>query len=204
MRYPRRKLPFLPQLHQNLSLLFPFFKKSNFLPDFLCPAAEICLNSLLAVLHPYRRIVEIRNGLMKGIRRILRQHFLKMAKSSGTFVKILWCLCLFTTYGTFHQDAGTPPASSLIHIVRFSIGKRLKMQCLPFWISSFFLDLLFQVCRHLDNVLHKFFRLLKNGCINLLQDLFFLLSLFPFGSHQKGIIDVPVSISPDFRKGFLP
>ena len=93
-------------------------------------------------LEPGLGVVEILDGLMKLVGRIIGQQALEITKCYGALVEVFRFFHLVVAGGVSDKLVGSPVISLGIFIVRLAVSRRDHVQGLSVRISSVFLDLL--------------------------------------------------------------
>ena len=114
--------------------------------------------------------MEILYRFMQSLCRVIRQHFLEFSKCNCTFIKILRFFRQIIAYCIGNKNISSPAFSVFICQEFLPVLCRNQVQNLPFRISPLLKNFLFQMPGDSGNVLHQFFRFLKDLPIDLLKN----------------------------------
>ena len=137
--------------------------------------------------------MEILYRFMQSLCRVICQHFLEFSKCNCTFIKILRFFCQIIAYCIGNKNISSPAFSVFICQECLPVLCRNQVQNLPFRISSLLKNFLFQMPGDSGNVLHQFFRFLKDLPIDLLKDHLNGPHLSDPISKHIGFVDMPAS-----------
>ena len=134
-------------------------------------------------------IVEARDGLVQGIRRVIRQIAHEPAEGTPGLAEHRFVLRLLVGLRVADEPVH-PPAAVVCHQVFLAVSHGDDPQRFPFRIAAAPPDGLPQECRHPGHILHHLFRLAERRRAQPLQDV----PPASFGFHAVGIIDMPVAV----------
>ena len=197
--YAKRQFASLLKIYQSMSQLFSFQNKLDFFLNICRASADILFHSLFEIRESLHRIVEIGDGLMKSLRRIVRKETLKITKSQCTLVKILIIFHLVKTGGILDKQIRSPVLPFFVNEIRRASAVVYNIQSFTLRISSIFQNFLLQPGSNTADILHKPNRILENLTVHFLEDIAFL-SILCGKYSAVGLINVTVSKYANFFK----
>ena len=193
----KRKSSIQLQIIQCMCQFFSFENKINFFLNRGSSSTDIFCNCLFELFKSIRCIVKILDRLMQSLCRIIRKESLKMSKSYCTLIEIIIILHCIIAGRTFYKEIYSPVFSCRIYKIRKAIITFYQSKRLSLRISAILDDLFTKPGSNAADILHQFYRFLKNTLTHSLQNITFC-SLWCLVGQSVCIINMSTSISDTF------
>ena len=115
MGNPQGEASLLQKIHQKGAILFPLRSKLHFRPNLGKSPCHVLLCCFQKLTKPFRRVVKVDNGFMKGVCGIIAQKTLKFSESPSGFSEHFGVFHCFVGGSMIHISHATPKFSLIIH-----------------------------------------------------------------------------------------
>ena len=157
------------------------------------PAQGVGGDGVLQLGQAVLRVVEVGDGLVQGIRRVVLQQLLEPPEGPPGGGEQLRRLGGLVADGVLHEGVQPPRAPLAVGEEGLPVFGADDLQGLPAAVAAVLLDLPAQVVGDADDVLHKLVGPLEGGGAHPLEDEAAAAQVFRLGVHHEGVVDVPLS-----------